>query len=87
MLKITSLSLSLLTVIAIVPASQAATNFNPLSIQTPARDLHSQVKIELGERSKSYPRDEVKRRRELEREREAARHRRHRERNGERQNR
>lgn len=67
MLKLTSLALGLLTIIALAPASQAATNVNPLSLQKPAGDLHAQVIIKLG--------GEAGRRRELEREREAARRR------------
>ncbi len=43
MLKLTSLALGLLTIIALAPASQAATNVNPLSLQKPAGDLHAQV--------------------------------------------
>ncbi len=69
MLKLTSLALGLLTVMAIAPASQAATNINPLSFQTPASDLHSQVIIKLGGQSQ-YHRGDAERRRELERERE-----------------
>ena len=67
MLKLTSLALGLLTIIALAPASQAATNVNPLSLQKPAGDLHAQVIIKLG--------GEAGRRRELEREREVARRR------------
>jgi hypothetical protein len=72
MLKLTSLALGLLTVIAIAPVSQAATNINPLSIQKPAGDLHSQVIIKLGGQPEYHHRGEADRRRELERERERA---------------
>ena len=79
MLKLTSLALGLLTIIALAPASQAATNVNPLSLQKPAGDLHAQVIIKLGGeagRRRELERErEVARRRELEREREAARRR------------
>jgi hypothetical protein len=79
MVKLTSLALGLLTVIAIAPAAQAATTSNPLSIQKPAGDLHSQVIIKLGGQPQYYHRGEAERRRELEREREreAAARRRH----------
>ncbi len=77
MLKLTSLALGLLTIIAIAPASQAATNINPLSIQKPTGDLHSQVIIKLGGQPEYHHRGEAERRRELEREREAAARRRH----------
>jgi hypothetical protein len=71
MLKLTSLALGLLTIIAIAPASQAATTSNPLSIHKPAGDLHSQVIIKLGgQQQYDYHRGEAERRRELERERE-----------------
>ncbi len=70
MLKLTSLLLGLLTVIAIAPASHAATNINPLSIQKPAGDLHSQVIIKLGEQPQYRRRVQAARQRELERERE-----------------
>jgi hypothetical protein len=75
--KLASLALGLLTVIAIAPASQAATNFHPLSIQKPAGDLHSQVIIKLGGKQEYRQRGEAARRRELERQREAARRRQH----------
>ena len=80
MLKLTSLALGLLTIIALAPASQAATNVNPLSLQKPAGDLHAQVIIKLGgeagrRRELEREREVVARRRELEREREAARRR------------
>jgi hypothetical protein len=73
MLKLTSLVLGLLTVMAIAPASQAATTSNPLSIQKPAGDLHSQVIIKLGGQPEYHHRGEAERRRELERERERER--------------
>ncbi len=75
MLKLTSFALGLLTVIAIAPASQAATTSNPLSIQKPAGDLHSQVIIKLGGQPEYHHRGEAERRRELERERERERER------------
>jgi hypothetical protein len=81
MLKLTSLALGLLTVIAIAPKSEAmSATTSPLSLQTPAGNLHSQVTIKLGgqsERNDRYDRGEAYRRRELElaREREAARRR------------
>lgn len=75
MLKLTSLALGLLTVMAIAPKSEAmSANTNPLSLQQPAGNLHSQVIIKLGGQSERYDRAEI-RRRELEREREAARRR------------
>jgi hypothetical protein len=81
MLKLTSLALGLLTVIAIAPKSEAmSATTSPLSLQTPAGNLHSQVIIKLGgqsERDDRHDRGEAYRRRELEleREREAARRR------------
>ena len=75
MLKLTSLALGLLTIISMAPASQAATNIHPLSIQKPAGDLHSQVIIKLGGQPQYHHRGEAERRRELERERERERER------------
>jgi hypothetical protein len=75
MLKLTSLALGLLTVIAIAPTSQAATNVSSLALQTPAGDLHSQVIIKLGGQPQYYQRGEGARRRELQRQRELERER------------
>ncbi|WP_295613482.1 hypothetical protein [Chamaesiphon sp. GL140_3_metabinner_50] len=69
MLKATSLALSLLAVIAIAPASQAATNAQPLSLQQPAANLHSQIILKIGGQQEDRG---VARRRELELERERA---------------
>jgi hypothetical protein len=78
MLKLTSLVLGLLTVIAIAPASQAmTTNNSHVSLQTPAGNLHSQVILKIGGQPEYRHRDNADRRRELEREREAARRRHH----------
>ncbi len=76
MLKLTSLALGLLTVIAIAPASQAATNPNPLSLHTPAGDLHSQVILKIGGHPDYREGVEAYRRREIELEREREAHRR-----------
>ena len=75
MLKLTSLALGLLTVIALAPASQAATTITPLSLQQPAGNLHSQVILKIGGSPVYHESAEARRRREieLEREREAAR--------------
>lgn len=75
MLKFTSLALGLLTVIAIAPASQAATYNNSVSVQKPAADLHSQLIIKIGGQPEYHHRGEAERRRELERERERERER------------
>ena len=49
-LKVTSLVLGLLTVIAIVPKSDAMlTNDRPLSIEQPAGNLHAQVIFQIGQ--------------------------------------
>jgi hypothetical protein len=67
MLKLTSLALGLLTIIALAPASQAATTIDRVSFGQPAGDLHAQVIIKIGEQRKR----EVERRRH---ERENRRH-------------
>jgi hypothetical protein len=73
MLKFTPLALGLLTVIAIAPASQAATTLHPVSLQQPTGDLHSQVILKIGGQPEYHHREEAARRRELERERERER--------------
>lgn len=73
MLKFTSLAIGLLTVITLVPAAQATTaNTSPISVQTPAKDLHSQIIVKIGGQPEYRHRGEAERRQELEREREAA---------------
>jgi hypothetical protein len=54
MLKLTSLALGLITAIAIVPAAQAATTVNPLSLDRPVDNLHAQIILRTGERQKNY---------------------------------
>ena len=74
MLKLTSLALGLLTVIAIAPKSEAMSANNvQSSLQQPAGDLHAQVIFKIG--TPEYRRREAQRRREMER-REAERRRR-----------
>jgi hypothetical protein len=64
MLKLTSLALGLLTVIAIAPRSEAmSTTVTPLSIEQPAANLHSQVIFKVGQPGYSR-RSEAQRRRE-----------------------
>ena len=78
MLKVTSLVLGLLTVIAIVPKSDAMlTNDRPLSIEQPAGNLHAQIIFQIGQPDYRN-RGQAQRRREFElaREREAERRRR-----------
>lgn len=78
MLKVTSLVLGLLTVIAIAPSSEAMTTTDrPLSIQQPAGNLHAQVIFKIGQPDYRN-RGQAQRRREFElaREREAERRRR-----------
>ena len=72
MLKLTSLALGLLTVIAIAPASQAAT-INPLSFDRSVNDLHPQVIARTDDRHKQYRHREVNRHQS--RERSVSRHR------------
>jgi hypothetical protein len=71
MLNLTSLALGLLTIIAFLPASEAAININPLSIQKPATNLHSQVILKIGQPGYSR-RSEAQRRRDLQLQRERA---------------
>jgi hypothetical protein len=81
MLKLTSLAIGLLTVIAMTPTSEAiAANTPAVSISQPAANLHSQVILKIGDRDRyrGYSRGgSIQRRRELElqREREAQRRR------------
>jgi hypothetical protein len=62
MLKLTALALGLLTVIAIAPASQAATTVNPVSLHQAAGDLHAQVIVKIGEQGQHKERREYDRR-------------------------
>jgi hypothetical protein len=51
MLKFTSIAIGLLTTIAFVPNSEAMTaNIQPLSLQQPAANLHSQIIFRIGDR-------------------------------------
>jgi hypothetical protein len=90
--KLISLAVGLLTVISIAPNSEAmSTNSQPISLQQPAENLHSQIIFKVGDRDRrGYSRRERERRREeMQRQREAERrqyrHRRDRERERERE--
>jgi hypothetical protein len=79
MLKLTSLALGLLTVLSIAPSSEAmSANINPVSLQQPAANLHSQVILRIGDRKGYSRRGQLQRQRDLElqRRREAERRRR-----------
>jgi hypothetical protein len=78
MLKLTSLAIGLLSIIAIAPSSEAMTaNARPVSIDSPEANLHSQVILKIGDRGYSRGGNYQRRRElELQREREAARRRR-----------
>ncbi|AFY94727.1 hypothetical protein [Chamaesiphon minutus] len=77
MLKLTSVAIGLLTVIAIAPKSEAITaNVSPVSISQPAANFHSQVILKIGDRHRGYSRGNMLQRRreqELQRERQARR--------------
>jgi hypothetical protein len=70
MLKLTSLAIGLLTVLAIAPKSEAMTaSINSQSLHQPAGDLHAQLIIKIGDTSTNNHRYSDY---EYEREREAA---------------
>jgi hypothetical protein len=71
MLKLTSLAIGLLTVIAIAPKSEAmsANNIQPQSLQQPAGELHAQVIFKIGTPEYRYREAEHRREREREEER------------------
>jgi hypothetical protein len=77
MLKLTSLAIGFLTVIAMAPTSEAmATNTPAVSISQPAANLQSQVILKIGDRDRGYSRGSILQRRreqELRRERQARR--------------
>ncbi len=83
MLKITSLAIGLLTIIAIAPKAEAITaNSQPVSIEQSTANLHSQVILKVGDRNRRYNRERgynrgsiLQQRRDLERQREADRRR------------
>jgi hypothetical protein len=79
MLKLTSLAIGLLSIIAIAPQSEAMTaNAAPASIERSANNLHSQIILKVGDRNRGYSRGGISQRRrelELRREREEARRR------------
>jgi hypothetical protein len=83
MLKLTSLAIGLLTVIAIAPKAEAITaNSQPVSLERSTANLHSQVILKVGDRNRRYNRERgyargsiLQQRRDLERQREADRRR------------
>jgi hypothetical protein len=83
MLKLTAFAIGILTIVAIVPKSEAMSiNSQPVSIESATANLHAQVILNNSDRNRRYNRDRgysrgsiLQQRRDLERQRAADRRR------------